>query len=45
MDTPPSGESNRQPKHGLFTLVFGCNILAILLTGSAVLIARFLPLN
>jgi hypothetical protein len=31
------------PQHSLFTLVLGCVVLSILLTGATVLVARLIP--
>ena len=45
MDESFSTESSSKPQRGLFTLVFGCVILSILLTGTVVLAARLIPLS
>ena len=44
LNTEPKTESSK-PQRGLFTLAFGCVILGILLTGTAVLAARLIPLG
>ncbi len=45
MDESFNTESSSKPQRGLFTLVFGCVILSILLTGTVVLAARLIPLS